>query len=71
MLALSFQHVFYKNRRLIRYIHKSTRFSFHLCTFSFVHTRLKSVLKDLKEDINKPYNDLHPVLRVLSWLLMR
>ncbi|XP_068721896.1 uncharacterized protein [Montipora capricornis] len=30
-----------------------------------------SLAKDLKEDFDKPYRDLHPVLRMFSFLLMR
>ena len=40
-------------------------------SLSFMQTGLMSVVKDMKEDINKPYRDLHPIVRLFSWLLMR
>ncbi|XP_068721829.1 uncharacterized protein [Montipora capricornis] len=38
---------------------------------SSVQIGLMSVVKDLKDDFDKPYRDLHPVLRIFSFLLMR
>ena len=68
MLACSFSML---TKRIEKKINVFPFFYFYFCAFSFIHASLKLDLKDLKEDINKPYSDLHPVLRVLSWLLMR